>query len=82
MTWLSEIEQNNKESREEMEAIFEVPLVETPQERMARVIRELVRFIRVLRATDDQKEIAIAHDSICSPDAKEILNDSKAKSST
>lgn len=43
------------------------------QIRMVRAIRELVRYVRVLRSTDDAKEQIIAYDEICSPDAKELL---------
>ena len=43
--------------------------------RMARVIRELVRFIVVLRSTNDQQEIAIAYEDICSVDAKEVIDE-------
>ena len=41
--------------------------------RMARVLREFIRYIRVLRSTDDSRERLTAYNSICSPDAKELL---------
>jgi len=82
MTWLDEIEANNKEFREEILDGSDLALEETEKERMARVIRELVRFILVSRATNDQREIAIAYDDICSPEVKELLNETPAPSST
>jgi len=68
MTWLSAIEKARLISRR-------WGTMPEDMDRMARVTRELVRFIRVLRATDDQREIAIAYDDICSPDAKELIDE-------
>lgn len=68
MSWLSEIE-----NRLKAYGSIEGNLAVLEKERLARVIRELVRYIRVMRSTDDQREIAIAYESICSPDAKELL---------
>ena len=83
--WLSKIEQTNKESREEADAIFEVPLIETPQERMARVIRELAGYVNASHAVEKacaqwnpvnirnlRRRKSNAQNNL-SPDAKELL---------
>ena len=68
MTWLNEIE-------------YIYLLTEKPPERggrkamakMVRVLREQVRYIRVLESTDDPIERLIAFEEICSSDTKELL---------
>lgn len=67
--WLSEIENEisflRKNDAMGRKADFQ-------RERMARVLRELIRYIRVLRSTDDSRERLIAYNNL-PPDAKELL---------
>ena len=89
MSWLSKIEKNNKKMRETADRLLptETPKDEIPKERMARVIRELARYIRASHAVEEaclefnpvdfdkiEKEREDAWDNL-SPDAKEVVEE-------
>jgi len=81
MTWLSEIEDNNRFIR----TCMRTPESETRSDRMARVIREQNRYILYLEGL--LKWVASPHrtitrESYLSPDAKELLDDTTAPRST
>ena len=76
MTWLSEIEDINREVREDMRTPDNV---ETRTERMARVIRELVGYIQKVEYNSDAlgcAYISCARDDL-PEDVKEIIDENR-----
>lgn len=77
--WLSEIEETLRVFREE--GVF--PDGEVPEERMARVIRELVGILKLAKGLWDiggEKNCCAVCDAMInlSPDAKELLDENSA----
>ena len=70
--WLSKEEQAQKTLRRVTDHVLGERQPETPEERIARVIRELAGYILISHRSNDPIEISLAYHNL-SPDAKELL---------